>query len=304
MLKKFYTIRLDTMRSIAYTEAEYTQNDTETCGLHIELTHAGEPINLESSQVVIGFAKPSGKVVIDFATITDAETGKISYTFNNQVLAEAGVVWGIVQIYKQENKRLSTAKFKIAVTNDIITFEDIAKDNSYPVLTQLIEDFENATSKIPNFVEVANLLEGIENEYTDYINTIKPEALQAIEDVQAAVDTVNEFVAKQTIGSWSLTIFVENVSAELKVEMKAPSLYWNRWAVFADETNLSGILTTDEGFTSTPLAFESDRLTVRFFDERTYEEGQPTLICKLERNINLQGVKAGNLILVEEVNGA
>jgi len=291
-MEKYYPLRLDVMKSFTNISAEFTQNDTETCGFNIELTSYGEPIDITGSVVVIGLMRPSGKVTIDFVTVTDPENGKAVYKFDKSVLSEAGKVQGIVQIYGDENKRLSTAKFQFIVTNDIVTRETIEEDDKYPILTKLINDFQSAISNIPNVAEIAD-------EYNMYINTIKPEMLQVTEDAREAAQLAEQYISRQVIGSWSLTVFVENVSAEFKVRMKTPSLYWNKWAVFADETNLSGILPLDEGFVSTPLAFESDRLTVRFFDERTE---QLTLICKFEKSIDLRGIKAGDLILVEEVN--
>jgi hypothetical protein len=37
-MEKYYPLRLDVMKSFTNISAEFTQNDTETCGFNIELT--------------------------------------------------------------------------------------------------------------------------------------------------------------------------------------------------------------------------------------------------------------------------
>ncbi|OQB15699.1 MAG: hypothetical protein BWY15_00412 [Firmicutes bacterium ADurb.Bin193] len=100
----------------------------------------------------------------------------------------------------------------------------------------------------------------------------------------------------KTLGVYSITSLVTGVSSELMVSPVAPSKAMAKYAVFADEENISGILPVSDGFVSLPVVFESDRITVNFYDA----DNVLTLTARLKQLTDVRLMKYGELILRED----
>jgi hypothetical protein len=95
------------------------------------------------------------------------------------------------------------------------------------------------------------------------------------------------------IGIYSITTLIEGVSAEFRLNPVVPSAALNKYAIFADDENISGIKTLSSGFTSLPVVFDSERVTVKFYNADNVE----TLTTELVPVGNFGVMKHGILIV-------
>jgi len=92
----------------------------------------------------------------------------------------------------------------------------------------------------------------------------------------------------ESIATYSVTDLISGVSAEFKVQPLAPSRALSRYAIFLDTQDISGKLSITQAFTTIPITFESDRVSIAFYDERNYNTPgvQPTIITELVKTQN------------------
>lgn len=110
--------------------------------------------------------------------------------------------------------------------------------------------------------------------------------------IEANMAEILQLIQK-CIGIYSITTLIEGVSAEFRLNPVVPSADLNKYAIFADDENISGIKTLSSGFTSIPVVFDSERVTVKFYNADNVE----TLTTELVPVGNFGVMKHGILIV-------
>lgn len=101
------------------------------------------------------------------------------------------------------------------------------------------------------------------------------------------------------VAGYSITELIAGVSSEFKIDPMIPSLEMSRYAIFADDELISGKIPVTQAFRTVPIMFESDRISIAFYDERTYNNPgvEPTVITTLKKQTESGNNSTGILIL-------
>ena len=152
-------------------------------------------------------------------------------------------------------------------------------------------------------VAIENGFEGTEQEWLDTLHGLDSKNIE----VRAAENYVQwRYTGEEWqniipipdfnfVGTYSLTTLIDGVSSEFIVNPVAASKALVKYAVFADAENISGIIPVANGFTSLPVIFESDRITVNFYNN----EDLLTFTTLLKELNNFGILKHGTLNIKE-----
>jgi len=98
------------------TPVEIVQYEGDGRVINFVLTSNGQAVNLTASTVVFYAEKPSGAIVYNNCSITDAAAGKASYTITTQTCLESGTLNCFIEITTADPTVLRTQTFEITVT--------------------------------------------------------------------------------------------------------------------------------------------------------------------------------------------
>lgn len=277
-------ILLDVRKEITNTNILFVQDDMQVYNIEILLIDNEQPVNLTDCTVTIRIKRADGITIEDSVDeiVGPSTLGKIRYVLKNEMYAVPGDVIGEISVY-QEQRRLTAAQFKARARADIGDDDLISADDRLPILTKLISDTGSLKTGLEELAQnigksayeigVENGFVGTEQDWIDLVTLPK-----------------FNFVA-----TYSITNLVDGVSSELKINPVAPSKALSHYSVFADDENISGILTISDGFTTVPLVFESDRITLNFYNDLQ----ALTIATKLKELSNFNVLKYGILKIKE-----
>lgn len=198
-----YDITIDFSKLFVHnnTSIYFKERDLNTAKVRAKLTMQGKVIDITGCNILVKIETMSGEKINDTATIIDATNGIIEIDFKSNALIE-GTNFFELKIVKGESVKESP-KLAYRVLDSIEDTEGIEATNEYPILIQLISD---ATEALNRANEMQNDLETVitnANEVIDNTNSAKDKALNAVEEVNAAKNSMIEDVnsTKNTVVS-------------------------------------------------------------------------------------------------------
>jgi len=121
---------------------------------------------------------------------------------------------------------------------------------------------------------------------------INPVKLAYLEDILYGTDVTparlplpNEVTSMLSfVATYSIEDLIVGISCEFRIQLLQPLISLSRYSILLDNEDLTGKLPVATEYRTLPITFESDRLSIAFYDERTYEnEGVvPTVVTKLK----------------------
>lgn len=125
MANKVFNLKLDLNGRAIVPHIEIRRNDFDTNVFNAQILQDGVPIDLTGLTPLFECVTPAGYYVRDGAVITDAPTGKVTYTLRKEVFATLGYIksayFAFEQIVNNEVKRLSTPNIPFSVIKDATT---------------------------------------------------------------------------------------------------------------------------------------------------------------------------------------
>lgn len=152
MIKKTYDIAIKIGREdIVTAPAIVVQNDYDVYALKIKVFDGNTEIDYSQvASATITFALSNGAVVQSDPDRLTLSSSGISYDMGTDEISCPGQVFASVQLYGTDNERLTTARFKFTVQQDLITPGAVQSDSNFPLLQQLITDVEALKQSIVN----------------------------------------------------------------------------------------------------------------------------------------------------------
>jgi hypothetical protein len=117
---------------------EIVQYEGDGRVLNFILTSGGSAIDLTASMVVFYAKKPSGAIIYNSCSITDAEAGKVSYTITTQTCIEAGTLNCFIEITTATPTVLRLQNFEITVKESEDVSEAAESTSEFTALTEAI----------------------------------------------------------------------------------------------------------------------------------------------------------------------
>jgi hypothetical protein len=140
-----YEFTLDYKIFKGYPVMIYTKGDAEATPMIITLTDRNIAENLTNKYVTVTIKRPDNQSFVYTANIV--AQNKISFTPNLQALNTQGIVLANIQVY-EDNIRVSTTRFQYLVAGELINGELVEDDSNFPVLSNLIDDVNEAKEDI------------------------------------------------------------------------------------------------------------------------------------------------------------
>ncbi|CEI72921.1 BppU family phage baseplate upper protein [Romboutsia hominis] len=179
------TIDFDKMFTHNATNIYFSENDINTAKIRAKLVKKNEVINLTGTTVSIRLETIT-ETIDDIATIVDATTGIIEYTFPTNTLIE-GVNFFVLFLTKGDGTKASP-KLAYKVLDSIEGTGAVEGTNEYPILIQLISDTNKAINKAN---EAYNKASSMQNDLGEVIDN----ANSTIDATNIARDKANEATA-------------------------------------------------------------------------------------------------------------
>jgi hypothetical protein len=141
MVTKNFALTLQlTWSGYQETDIRVTCNDAEVNVLTIEVYDGTTEIDYsEVASGTITFVKDDGNVVQGDLTIN---AGNITYTMGTNEIAIPGSVRASVQLYGSSDERLTTARFRFYVDEDLISASSVESTTEYSILQTLKTELE------------------------------------------------------------------------------------------------------------------------------------------------------------------
>lgn len=127
---------------------ELTEGDNNSYRLNINLVDGLPPINLTDQTVRLVLKKSDTKVVWKNFDILDAVSGKVSILLSGQAITYIGNVDAQIKIYGLNNEVITSTKFALKVTGDLLNESDVLSSNEFASLTTVLSDIAKAKETV------------------------------------------------------------------------------------------------------------------------------------------------------------
>jgi len=144
---KEYSISIDTIYKILGETISLVKGDTGGNIFNFTITKAGVVLDLTGTTITITMAKPDGNEVVNSCAITDATSGKCTYTVSTQAISAVGNVTYTLEIYNN-GARTTTTQSKFKVVDELSDGGGATSSNEYNVLSELIASVNTIESDI------------------------------------------------------------------------------------------------------------------------------------------------------------
>ncbi len=128
-------------------QIEVNQHEKDGRTFAIQCTTGSLPINLSGAAVTFYAQKPDGEVLYNACTITDAATGRITYTMTEQTCAVAGTLKCWIEIIKA-GATLRSFEFAVLVRAALDESEAIESTSEFTALETALADVGNVKASI------------------------------------------------------------------------------------------------------------------------------------------------------------
>ena len=140
----------------------------------IELQEDKQPFNIENCHVTATFKKADENVVVLEGNVVDAKNGLVDIPILSQVVTYPGKVYCTIEVYNENNLRLTSIMFEFNVVEQLGHGEDIESVTEYTILQELIADVQsikveeeqrviNENTRIQNEIDRQTVFDGIVN---------------------------------------------------------------------------------------------------------------------------------------------
>ena len=129
------------------TPIKIVQHEDAGRTINFILTSGSEPIDLTYATVVFYARKPSGEIVYNACTVTDAESGKVLYGITGQTCAEAGMLTCFIEITKSGPSVIRTQNFYMEATPSDDPSGAVESQSEFTALTIALATIETKVSR-------------------------------------------------------------------------------------------------------------------------------------------------------------
>ena len=275
-----------------------------------EIVH-DTPYDLSGVTFKVTAIRADGELIYD---VGDTNGTTATYTLKNNMYNVVGITKFRLTLISDDGTVLTSKELifnAIKENGEAI----IDGDDRVPALDTLIINITKATIMCENaqleYDEQSTKI-GVKHKneteftYTDFLKGEKgdtgSQGIQGIQGERGLQGDKGDTGLIATYAHYSVTDLITGVSSELKVQPLAPSRALSRYAVLLDNQDISGKLSITEAFTTVPITFESDRVSIAFYDERNYTQpsAQPTVITKLVKTESNVFFELGALVVQNE----
>lgn len=177
------------------------EGDTKSRYLDVTLFSNSQNIDISGNTIRIYMKKPDGTEIFNEGQILDYSSGRVQFELTSQALAVSGVLETQIIIFSEdETEILSTNRFKIFVTESLISDNSIESSNEYGALVILFQDIYDARRQITEINEKI----GVAGEKGEEISKST-----VFEELEYLID----FSEKNSVGS--LGEKIDNISANV-----------------------------------------------------------------------------------------
>jgi len=157
--KKFYLVFNLNDGSTIETGFKVVQNDVDAYTINAVIFDGSAPIDYELiSSATITYEKPDGKIVQRDMTV---ESNMITCIVKSNEISVLGVVKASIQLYGEDDERLSLLPFTFEVTKDMISPPVVESTNEFPILQKLVQDVHTIIPMLPEIQQIAFEMPGI-----------------------------------------------------------------------------------------------------------------------------------------------
>ena len=157
--KKFYLVFNLNDCSTIETGFKVVQNDVDAYTINAIIFDGDKPINYTLiHSATITYDKPDGKIVQRDMTIGE---NVITCVIKANEISALGVVKASIQLYGENDERLSLLPFTFEVTTDMISPPVVESTNEFPVLQKLVQDVNTIIPMLPEIQQIAFEMPGI-----------------------------------------------------------------------------------------------------------------------------------------------
>lgn len=198
------SVSIDVNTGYGITTLNMTQNDTNVKVYRILLTDKGIPVELDDTcNAKIYGNKPDGTQIFNKCSI---EAGRVIYKPTTQTISAIGDVECIIKVYStdesDEAQVITSARFVIEVSEDLMSGEAIESTNEYSALTKSMSECDELISKATEVL----------NESKELIETTK-ELNAKQEELNKISEENNKLFEGIATEKFSTIIDDENISA-------------------------------------------------------------------------------------------
>lgn len=149
------SVSIDVNTGYGITTLNMTQNDTNVKVYRILLTDKGMPVELDDTcNAKIYGNKPDGTQIFNECSI---EASRVIYKPTTQTISAIGDVECIIKVYStdesDEAQKITSARFVIEVSEDLMSGEAIESTNEYSALTKSMSECDELISKATDVLD-------------------------------------------------------------------------------------------------------------------------------------------------------
>lgn len=199
MKLKEFDILIDIKKNKQIEEIEVVQDDMNSNIFNITLVEGYTEYDLSGLDVEIAFAKSDGTTVLqDLNNRIELMGNKIVCTLKTNTIASPGVALVEVRVL-DEDKVLTSARFKFYVRKSIVSDETVESTNEFPILQQLTNSVTEIIATEAERVAAENQREVAFSGYEDRMVEVETKVDEVEEDVGSKVNKSDELQENQII---------------------------------------------------------------------------------------------------------